>query len=396
MKRYAGMVLGALLAVTTSQAFAQQAPGLDISASAEAAYNTNVAESDEQVAAQRGLQLQDEIYTPTLTVDFLKPLGREAIFLDATGSYQFYQHDTILNRQNLDLLGGLKAGVGPCRGTVSDEYKNYQSDLDNLTTVVVRNTVQDELIKFDGSCPRTIGFAPTLSLSQDWTTNSATEIASSNYRSFNAQVGAAYTRPVFGQLTLFGAYTRTDFANLVPEGATFVQNGYQLYSAGVRFDRKLGGRIEGSLQVSFTSLSPYSSNTPGFSGFTYDADVNFRATGRIGAHFHADRETLPSSQTGSTYSIEEDYIGDIDYTLSSRLEIKLGVSSVSQQFKGNNVDPFAVITNETINSGFGSASWKLGRRLELVFAISERGRRSNLPQYNYDSTLVSATATTKF
>ena len=76
---------------------------LTASVSGETLYDTDVAQSDAQIAAERGIVLADEIYTPSVTVDAVKPLGRENVFLHAIASYDFYQHNTILDRERLNL-----------------------------------------------------------------------------------------------------------------------------------------------------------------------------------------------------------------------------------------------------------------------------------------------------
>jgi hypothetical protein len=401
------MALGAALAATIAVSASAQvaptpsspptAPELDASVSAEAAYDTNVAESGAAIAAARKLQLQDEIFTPTLTLNLARPFGREYFFLYGDAGYDFYVHNTILDRERLDLHSGLGGGLGPCRAQVTGGYERHQSDLNTLTTTVVRNTWSDASVGVSGACPRTIGFGPTFSVSEDWASNSNPTLISTNYRTLAVTGGLAYTRPVFGVLSLYGEYDQTIFPNrLAGFGPSPITNGYQLYSGGVRYERKLGARIEGTFSVAYTSLRPDVAGVAGFNGATYAVDVTFKVTGKIGTHVHFDRAARPSVQLDTTYSIDNDYLAEATYAISSRMTLHAGGTVTTRSYAGPLLDPAIDLTHEQLNDLYATLDLNLGRRLDLLFDVRQENRIASISAYSYNSTRVSVTATSKF
>jgi hypothetical protein len=406
--RSAFVVLGAVLTaiVLGPAAFAQQTPGadtplstpvLDATLSAEALYNSNVAASDEQIAASRGLQLQDEIFTPTLSVNVVRPFGRGGFFLTGDAGYDFYDRNTILDRERLDLHTGIGDGVGQCQGRLTGSFSRHQSNLDDLTLAVVRNVEDDTSVAFSGSCPRTIGFVPSVSVSQDWASNSNPFRLSSDYRTLVATAGLAYTRPVFGVLSVYGEYDQTVFPNrLLLIGASALADSYQLYSGGVRYDRKLGARIEATFSLAYTSLQSDIPGAAGFNGLTYAADVTFQATGKIGAHVHFERAAKPSNRIDTTYTIQEDYLAEVTYAISPRTSLKFGGLIRTRDFAGPTLVSTIDLTHEQLDTIYGTLSVNLSRRLTFLLDIREEDRRSSLSAYNYDSARISLTATTTF
>ncbi|HVV72183.1 MAG TPA: hypothetical protein VHI52_11910, partial [Verrucomicrobiae bacterium] len=81
-------------------------------------YDSNVAGSSAQLAAQRGIERADITFTPRLDVNYFKQLGADSAFLAASAGYDFYQHNTLLNRERLDGVGGLNVRLADCDGTV--------------------------------------------------------------------------------------------------------------------------------------------------------------------------------------------------------------------------------------------------------------------------------------
>src|SRR5437016_2570009 len=86
--------------VTAAPAFAQVAKAsqtvptareTEIDLGADFTYDSNVARSDREIAARRGLVLADEIATPSLNVVLARPFGRAIFFFDGEGSYDFYR-----------------------------------------------------------------------------------------------------------------------------------------------------------------------------------------------------------------------------------------------------------------------------------------------------------------
>ena len=365
--------------------------------SGKATYDSNVARADAQIAAQRGLTRQDEILSPAVSVNLVKSFGPDSVFLLGSAGYDFYVRNHILNRERFDLHPGASAKLGPCQGTLIGGYVSHQSDLLDLTRAVTSNVEQDESVAVSATCPRPIGFAPIASLTQTWSSNSNPIVSGSDYRRFDATGGLSYTRPVFGQLSVYEEYEQTVFPNRsIAAGFPPSAGGYNLYSEVLRYDRKLGARIEGTVLVGYTTLQTFGTNTTPFNSVTYSADITYRLSGRISAHFHLDRDVKPTNAVDATFAVQTDYIAEASYLVSSRSTFTIGGSSDTADNKGSALIGGVDITHSTLNALYGSLSLNIGPHLGLAFDARTEDRSSNLAAFNYSDARISVTANSKF
>ena len=232
--------LGALAAC--GSALAADDNRVDIDAVVTEAYNSNVAASDAAAAAERGITPSDWIFDPSITVDLLLPISRQAVFLKGSVGYDFYADNHVLDNGDIDLQGGLKGQISTCRGTLTDDFKYAQTELQYLPIAITKNTESDKSIGLDGTWRAQVGFVPTLSVSEDWTNNSSAELLTSDYQDLNLKTGLAYRRPTFGELSAYFSYNQADFPNRdLLVGPATTQDGYKVYGVGVRY-RSTPGR----------------------------------------------------------------------------------------------------------------------------------------------------------
>jgi hypothetical protein len=357
----------------------------------QAFYDSNIAQSSAAVAEQRGLVLADESVRPQATLDLLKAVGSQSLFLNGIVGYDFYVNNKILNNHRIDLAGGAELRARQCRGVVSGEYASSQTQLAEITTLSVVNTNTQTSVNFNVDCTRPIGIAPTLLVSNTWSANSNIQLVSTNYRSLLVQPGIAYQLPTLGRVTIFGQYVDTTFPDRL-----FVTQGdaYQLYAGGIRFDHRIGARIEGSFELTYTDLQPNAPGVPKFSGPTYLLDVEAHATSRVTGQVHLERSIIPSVVLGSTFTIDDNYRGELDYAMNSRIRFSGGVGYIEQRFNGPASNSNLFLEHQTLLDYYGDAQLNLGRRFTLTVDVREENRRANLQQLNYSSTRVSLTLAT--
>jgi hypothetical protein len=381
-----------VFASDAESASAQPAETRSVSWSVDAAlaYDSNVAGLDALTAAKEGLKPSDDIFSPGVAADVVLPVGPDSVFLHGSAGYNFYGRNTILNSQDVHLDGGFDARLARCNSQVTATYTNGQSNLNELTVGVVRNVEDDESITLTASCPRRVGLIPTVSVSDEAAHNSNPLQQPSNFNSAKATFGIGYAQPMLGVLSLYGFYDDTEFPNRLPE------DGYKLYAVGVRYDRRLGARIEAVASLSYSELSPDLAGDPSFNGPTYSLDGTFRATGKIKAHVRLERLLEPVLQLDATYAIEQTYLAEAVYAVNSRVNATIGVSEQLEDYRGAFLAPAVDVTHETLDALYASASLDLGRRLVLVFDVREERRSANLTAYDYASTRVGLTARAKF
>ena len=371
-------------------AFAQQAVTLqsaptgretEADASVNVLYDSNIARSSEELAAARHLTLADEIFTPGVDFTLARQLGREVVFLQGNASYVFHRTDTILNRQNIDINGGITTRVLRCQELVTGTFASAQTDLADQSLVVVKNTLDTSSMGGSADCGRAIGFAPTGSISETWRTNSAHQLQGLNENTLSTSGGLAYRQPTFGSVSLFGSYSQAIFPNnIILENGVPHNYGYNLYAAGVTYTRRLGGRLEGSATISYTKLDPDISGSAGFSGVTYAVDGTYQVNARILLHATASRAVQPSNVIESNYSTDENYVAEATYLLGTRLSLTLTGFRKTQDYNIVINVPTLDLTRSTTDSLFLQATYTMNRRFSFILLAGDEERRANDPR----------------
>ncbi len=392
-----GLALAAAptLAQTVPSAPATQTQ-VEVDVAGNVVYDSDVARSSRELAAARGLTLSDEIFTPSGSVDLELPIGRSSVFFAGSGGYDFYVNNHVLNQARINVLAGGIGQTGPCRETLSGTYARSQTDLSDLETVAVKNTEDHASVSLGFACSQPVHLAPTLQVSESWERNSAPVRQLVNDHSLVATLGLAYQRPALGTLSLFGEFLDTAFPNqVVLLGATRQTGGYQVFGGGLKFDRRLGARIQGTVSLSYSTLEPDIVGSGGFAGVTYSGDLTYRASARLNGHVEYARAITPSNIVGANFSIDDTLMGEVVYRLGVRFEITLGASRTAHHY---NVSPFdqstipLFITDQTISAGYASVAYKMNRRLSFVLDVREERGDANIQALGYDSTRIGLTA----
>ena len=402
-----------------SPVLAQQAPmqetvstrSLDAELNITEMFDSNVSRSDAQLAAARDLKRADNITTPQLQVNGALPLGQESLFFTGTAGYDFYERNHVLNRERADITGGGEAHLSSCLTRLTGEYAAHQANLSELIdpaapAQATSNLIQRESVELDVACGRSTGLRPSLTVVESASQNSAEQYKALDNEMLTVAPALIYARPAFGAVQVFGQFVNLNYdrsfqvfeetsANPPTFGFVSVNNGFEIKGGGFRYDRTIGSRIAGNVSVSYTDLTPTSSLTHGFSGFTYGAEVTY-APSRLALHAKASRSTQPSNQIGSAYYVDDAYLADVKYTLGERLLFDLGGSTEQRQYESVQGSPFTIITGERVRSVFGDARYNLGRRWYVDVNAQLETRRANLIAYNYTSARAGVTIGLKY
>lgn len=381
-------VLAILIAAGASglcgSALADEPGGLKIQLSDSEIYDSNVAQSSAAAAAARGINPEDAISEPQATANVTLPLGLQALFLKGAVGYDFYSRNSTLDGGTVDVQGGFAGRLRNCKATIAGEFNDQRTSLQDLNVALVRNIVETESIRLDGGCGGEIGFGPTLSVVQQWAGNSAPSLLASNFDTTTVTAGIAYRRPAFGELSLIGVYTETDFPNRgLAVGPGTIQDGYRNYSAGVRYDRKLGARIEGTITITYSTLDPNDSAVAGRSGLDYRADISFRVSSRLQTHFILAEGVIPTIVSNSTYTVEGSYSADATYAIGPKLSLKLMANEQQDHYEGAGILPGVDIQRENSGTFSGSLNYQLNRRIAIQLLGSHQVRNADVPIYSF-------------
>jgi hypothetical protein len=377
-------------------------PETTVEVSAQAQYNSNIAGSDEQIAAQRGLKLADVIFEPGLDFTVARQIGRPLLYLRGNVNYAYSVVNTFRSRTDFAVDGGGTGHFGPCQEDLTGSYAHTQSALSEVARGVINNIVSNANVSFDARCGRQSGLTPTLSVQQSWLSNSSKIESFVDNRTLNVDAGVGYTRPAVGTLSLFGNYSTATYPNrrfavLNPNtGPSILVFGYDIYGGGIRFERPVGARISVLASLSYTSLQGDLPGAVGFHGITYSADVTYAVTPHLSTHVEAVHATQPSNRPGSNFALRTTYEADATYQLGSRYTVEVSAQYENLNYPGSNPLVTDDLTDETTYTGMISVNYKLTRRIRLGLTTAEESRSANFPGLSFDATKVTLNAVATF
>lgn len=381
--------------VLPAAASAQEARHLKIGVAAEVERDTNVARASEAQAALRGLTLEDTVFTPSVTVDLLAPVGRQSIFLSGSAGYAFYDKNDKLNSERLDFTGGTNVGLGPCLVTLSGGYARGLRQIDDRTLIAVAdNVVETKRAAVNVGCSRPTGFGVVAKASAERSTNDLPIMKSSDFDSTSYMLGLTYQRPALGTVTIFGDHEETEYVNRI------LSSGYTVNSVGVTLSRQLGARIQGSVTAGYAQIEQQGAlaglvSAGNVETTTFAASLSFRASNRLRLQAGFNRGVTPSEGLGRTYDLSTSYQVAGEYDIGSRMMVGLGYARVDRDSRGVLAGPGLLSNAETENL-FATVRYKQSERLSFLLRVEREEQTTNAPQFDYTSDRIGLSANVAF
>jgi hypothetical protein len=408
------LALGLLASGATGAAHAQLSPqnmlgdrparSSDYSLVARVQHETNLAHTSKANAALQNVVPEDTYVEPTLTVDFLQPIGRQAVFLRGLGSYLFHDRNKTLDHTHFDFSGGLGTVIGPCGSVYSGGYFRGTNEVNGAALSTTVRNIQS-VIRANAmiSCARPTGIGVNLDASYISATNSLKAATSGDYQTASVDAGLAYQRPAFGSLSLIASYTKTDYSHHGP--SALGPAGYESRAVSLRAERRLGARINASATVGYnhTDLSSPRVNTAAangalsnYSGLTYSGDVSFRATSRLVTTLAFERAVQPTQIAGGSYQVSTNLTGNVNYSLGSRIQLGLTGEQKRTNVRGDIPVSALTLTNNRVRTAEVRATYRLGRRVSFVLSGEHQEQRSDNVLNNFNDNIVGLSTAVRF
>lgn len=396
--RNTGCMILALMPLGWSPAEAQAARKLDIGVTAGVQYDTNVARASAAQAAARRLSREDFRFSAGLDLDISLPAGRQELFLQGAIGYVTYARNDRLNRERIDLRGGMNGVFGPCRPKLTLGYSRGQSEVEDLDfSVSVKNSEERRSVQLEARCGRGYGFEPVVGAEAIWARNSNVARERSDYNEYNVSAGIAYSQPTLGDISLTGSYGRTRYPKrLVLVGLDQLTDGYEVYSGGVRYERQIGTRMRGRITASYTKLKSNLPNVKDFDGITYGAQLTLQPTYRLQARFAFDRDIQSSNRLDVNYSLSDTYSAEAEYAIGSRLRLVAGGSIRDRTFEKSGTLPVVGPSDERIRTLMAALRFQQNRRLSFELNAINDNRDADISLFDYSSTRIGLTAKAEF
>lgn len=395
MRFQAGLTLAiASSAALSAPALSQDARrGLDIRAGVDVGYDSNVSRTTAARAAARGVSQEDIHVTPSLGITGTMPLGRHTLEVDAFAGYDFYNKNSRLNRERIAFNGTGAFDLPICDPVVSAGFSRRQSDLGDIIALTAQpgeiDSVKNvETVKSAGltlACfgSGTVGIRPTASVNYGEGRNSADLRKINDYNSLTYSGGVAYNHPTIGNINAFVRRTETDR----PRQDVLLggDNGFDIMGYGLGFSRQIGSRLSGSVEVSYTDLTPRRAGTPGFKGLSWSADVNALVSERLQVHANFSRSIDNNLAFLSTYYINRQFVVDATYAVTDRISAQIGQTFRNRRFEGAEIVNGESLRTDNQSVTFGSISYKRSDRLRFSLEAGYEKRNSTGDFFDYNN-----------
>jgi hypothetical protein len=392
------IIASALAALVHGNAHAQEAnaPGqrkVEVGLAASATYDSNVARGDQAVGDVRVIRPGDYIYQPSATIDAFLPIGRNDVFVKGHVGYEFYQHNSNLNSENIDLSGGGHASVGPCGVAMTSGIARRQSDLADLALNVNQNKELDFTAGVNLQCGTPGGLGATVGYQYGRTTNSSPQVPNSNTSGVN--VGVVYASEMIGKLNLTGGYSTSGYEE-TPNSIFGTPSGNQQYNVTLSIDRAIGRRLSGQASIAYTSEKSDDPRTRDFSGVTGSGLLTYKINPRLDATLSYRRGLTNSLQEGIDYVLDQSVQLNFAYRMTSRVQLSLGGAIDHRNFEGLATQTLGVVNDDRISNVNGAVTVQVGRRSSLTFSAQYEDRTANPSQFSYTGYRLGVAAATTF
>lgn len=389
------LAVGAILAICAgSTALGQEMPNVeakrqtDVGLRLAVSRDSNVARSNATLAAARGIVPEDYAVRPQATFTVVQPVGRQALFLKGAAGYDFYQENSQLNRQRVDVSGGGVGSAGMCRLALTGVYNAGQSQLDDLDGSVTKNLQEATSESVNAVCGRERGVTAAVSGVRQDVSNSAARQQTADHKVESATLVLAYGNQSIGKVGAVYAYSAQDFANR-PNAKGGVGGGYANQSIGLNYENTLGRKVKVSVTASSTRIKRDSAPVGiplKFTSTTYNGVLTYAPSRRLDLQLAAGRGITPSNRVGKLFDTSTSTALLATYRLGNRFVVSAGGKLAKIRSNADTALVGLVITNSEDKSVFASVRYQQSRRASLLFDARQEERTTNLPLFDHSNT----------
>ena len=362
----------------------------------QAIYASNVSGGDATIANLRGVKPEDITYDLGATINLQLPAGRQRLFLSGTADLQRHERNSRLDADNFNITGGGTGRVGACVGAAIANYSRNDTQTQDLTIAVRKNTVTQDGANVSANCSRGHLFA---GIQGNFTesTNSAKTSGFIDSQTDGAAAWVGYQSNAAGNIALGGQYTKAKYTDRLslPLGAP---NGFEQYGANLTYSRKLGLRLSGSASVSTQTLkTPSTILNPAanYHSLGSDVDLAYKVSPRLNLSLGYSLSNQVSPTVNANFVRVETFRLAGTYSLNQRISVRLGGSKSNAEYRGGQ-PVFLQVRNSDDREVDGGASMKIGRKLSLTLDARRIDRKADLASFSYSSNQVTLGLTGAF
>jgi hypothetical protein len=320
------------------------------------------------------------------------PFGRQQLFLNAGLGRDFYARNTILDKNRVNVGGGLAWVLGQrCNGRIQGSWSKRGTQFASFAEVIP--STQETSSFFTSATCQTAGrLVGSLSYSKSSSRNRTDEslpnaidrsFSDVNSDNINASIAYSLTR---GQIGVSGNWGDFEYPNqpLLLGGVNSSKiQGYNLFA-----NYRIGSSLQANASVGYSKVESQSLLGQDFSGNVWNIGLNYSGP-RLGAGISAGRSVNGSTGGNSNYSVGTYYNMNVSYRANERLSASAGYARSNTDYRGLLLIPETQpIDTAVMDRFFIGADYRLNRLLSFGADLNHQKRSSDPGEFSYDATSV--------
>lgn len=326
--------------------------------------------------------------TPTARLSLGRPLGRQALYLNANVGWDFHSRNPEFDRERIGVGGGLQWRLGArCAGSVDLGYSRQQAQLE-LFDERAPSTQERFGASIAGRCSAPGRFITSLGANTGRFDYEGGRREFADSRSWGVNGGLAYPIGARGQIGAFASHGESRFPNQrLPDGEAVVSD---FTSVGGSLGYRLSPFLSLSGTLGWSTAGSNSPFRPDFDGVTWSVSAGYSGP-RIGARISTGRSVSGGDGSFANFAITESVDAVLTYRSSSRLSFSAGYGRSERDNRtGPEVPPEFRGVDATTERLFARANMSLLRFLSASLAVNHTDRSASRVGFAYDNWTVIA------
>jgi len=367
--------------------------GYELQAVLDVRHDSNVANASAARAELRGIEQEDQVISPAIRASIRKAIGRHSVQANAYAGYDFYMRNTRLNRERISLNAGALVNASICELSPQLSYSRRQSELGDALffadpSVAVENTQSEQSYGLNASCGAPVGLRAEggATYSKGYNSNALRE--TSDFESTLYRAGLGYRQPSIGTLSLYASQQQTEFPNRVIGG---VRDEFEVTRIGGSFERNIGARLSGKVEVYNVNVDAASGIGNDFEGLGYRADLTLRASDRTRAKLSIAKDVQTALNNDALYTTDGSYGFSVSQALGSRLVLDAGYVLRDRQYVYSTfVPPIGdeTLLDDKLHTVTATLGYDTQRPLRFSLYGGYESRQANGEFFDYDGYFV--------
>ena len=386
-------VLVLLTVFSTGRAVADQDDVLNVITGGSVLYDSNVFRLPGTLSPQATLgrsTKSDTLTTAYIGLRIDKPYAQQRFQFDVTDT--IYRYDTFshLNFNALDYRGAWLWHLTPqLSGTLSAERTQTLVPFEDYRLLSQQRNVRDnknQTLNLDwwafGGWHLLAGLANIDQKSE------ASILAEADFSLIDRQLGVRYDSAPSNSIAFVQHSRIGEYANRVPDPITFNDSAFRENESEFRLKWKIAGHSSLDGRLGWLNRSHEHFPSRDFSGMVGEIGYGWIPTGKLRLYVVAKRNIDAIVDPFSSYRVNNSLSITPAWRVTEKTTLSLRLDRTDSDFRGAVTPPPGALRSDILRSAKLMADWKPTRTISLSAGVQRAERSSNVPDAEFDTSIV--------